>query len=123
METRTESVTALQQVALETIEVRHTSGPGAKIGDRVTVRYRFLTDTQVLVDSERLGITFTFILGDEDVPVAFQRGVQGLQLKGYRKAKANPVSLGDGFADRWPDLKSPVTFEITVVGLERPVTP
>jgi predicted lipoprotein with Yx(FWY)xxD motif len=123
MESRTEKVTALQQVALETLEVRHTSGPGAKAGDRVTVRYRFESDGKVLVDTERLGLTYTFVLGDDDVPVVFQSGVQGLQLKGYRKARASSSAFGDGFAQRWPNLKSAVTFEITVIGLERPTLP
>ncbi|MFM9874274.1 MAG: FKBP-type peptidyl-prolyl cis-trans isomerase [Fimbriimonadaceae bacterium] len=122
-ETRTETVTVTQQVAVETLEVKHTSGPGAKVGDRVTVRYKFESGGTVLVDSERMGVTFTFVLGDDDVPAAFQSGVKGLQLKGYRRARAIPSAFGDGFADRWPNLKTPVTFEITVVGLERPVVP
>jgi|GEM_PF-6024128 len=123
LETRTEKVTATQQIALETLEVRHTAGVGAKKGDRVTVSYRFESAGTLLVDSERLGVPFTFVLGDEEVPSAFQLGVQGLQLKGYRKAKASPLAFGEGFAQRWPELKSQVTFEITVIGLERPKAP
>ena len=123
LNTRTETVSASQQLGIETLDVLHTAGIHAKAGDRVTVRYKFTMGDKVLADSERLGVLYTFVLGDGTVPDAFEAGVTGLQLKGYRKARVNPVTLGAAFGDRWPVAKESVIFEVTVIGLERPAAP
>jgi hypothetical protein len=123
LKTKTVQVRSAQALAIETLELRRTAGVHAKEGDRVTVRYRFFDENRVLVDSDRMGIEFTFTLGDGSVPDVFEMGVSGLQLKGFRRARVNPSALGDGFESRWPEVKKSVTFEVTLVGLSRPSSP
>lgn len=123
LKTKTVEVRSSQAVAIETLELRRTAGVHAKEGDRVTVRYRFFDENRVLVDSDRMGIEFTFTLGDGSVPDVFEMGVSGLQLKGFRRARVNSSALGDGFESRWPEVKKSVTFEVILVGLSRPSSP
>lgn len=123
LQTRTTVVVEAQALAIETLEIRRTAGLQARNGDRVTVRYRFWDEDRVLVDSERLGVDFTFTIGDGSVPDVFESGVLGLQERGYRKARVSPLALGSGFESRWPGLNKKVVFEVQVVAIQRPNTP
>jgi FKBP-type peptidyl-prolyl cis-trans isomerase (trigger factor) len=120
---RTETVVARQSVAFETLEVRRTSGISAQVGDVVTVHYRVLSGDRVLADSELLGVNYSVTLGAGDAPFAIELGMKGLQVKGYRRFKVDARDLGEGFADRWPEVAGAVVIELTVIEIARPATP
>lgn len=120
---RTETVSAAHQVGIQTLEVTHTSGVHARDGDRLTIRYRFVSGGRTLANTELLGSGFTFTLGEDLVPNAVEDAARGLQLWATRKATVDATQLGPGFAERWPEVHGTVVFEITVVGLVRPGTP
>jgi len=119
MRTQFQTVVSQKRAAMETIEVRRTAGIQVQVGDRVTVHYRFRQGEVIFMDSERMGVQFTFTIGQSEVPDVFEMAVSGLQRGGYRKAVIQGTSLGEEFLSRWPSVKSDLTLEVTLVEISR----
>lgn len=119
MRTQLQTVVSQKRSVMETIEVRRTAGIQAQIGDRVTVHYRFRQGNVIFMDSERLGVQFTFTIGQGEVPDVFELAVNGLQRGGYRKAVIQGTSLGEEFLSRWPLVKGDLTMEVTLIEISR----
>lgn len=114
MRTQLQSVVLEKRVAMETLEVRRTAGIQVTNGDRVTVHYRLRQGNVIFMDSERMGVQFTFTVGMGTVPDILDTAAIGLQKGGYRKAVIQGTSLGDEFLERWPMVKGDLTLELTV---------
>ena len=93
-------------------------GPKAALGDEVTVHYRMWLQEGGLVDSSYERATpISFVLGDGEVPPAFELGVVGMRLFGRRRILA-PPHLGYGAEGMPPTIPPFATLHIHLELLE-----
>jgi hypothetical protein len=93
MKSTVTKVVAKQSVPIKTLEVTRTDGPGAKVGDLVTVVYRLEAAGKILADSEEFGVPFTYRLGDGTAPSFIDLAVNGVQLLGSRRAAVPSTAI------------------------------
>ncbi|HZH98558.1 MAG TPA: FKBP-type peptidyl-prolyl cis-trans isomerase, partial [Fimbriimonadaceae bacterium] len=70
------------------------TGTPAKPGDRVTVHFVIRNmEGAVLADSERRGLSYTFVAGTSKIPRVLAEGVLGMKVGETRVVSAQPDAL------------------------------
>ena len=96
------------------------TGPAAKNGDRVSMRYiGKLKDNMKVFDSNKKGKPFAFKLGAGDVIKGWEIGIQGIQVGGERRLTI-PARLAYGSKGAPPDIPkdAALIFDIKVLEIK-----
>jgi peptidylprolyl isomerase/FKBP-type peptidyl-prolyl cis-trans isomerase FkpA len=97
-------------------ELAAGSGPAARAGDLVSVRYTGKRTDGTVFDSSPAGAPFRFYLGSEAVIPGFDAGVAGMRVGGKRKITVPPEMARHGRFQVSQVLgQAPVVFEVEML--------
>lgn len=113
----TPSVRTVQGISIDDRKVG--SGPAAKKGNTLSMRYIGKLDSGKVFDSNKSGKPFSFKLGSGEVIKGWDIGLEGLQNGGERRVKI-PAALAYGKKGAPPTIppNSTLTFDVKCVGVK-----
>lgn len=111
------SVRTVQGITIDDRKVG--TGPAAKKGSTLSMRYIGKLDSGKVFDSNKSGKPFSFKLGKGEVIKGWDIGLEGLQNGGERRIKI-PANLAYGKKGAPPDIpaNAALTFDVKCVGVK-----
>ena len=94
------------------------TGPAAKSGQKIGMRYIGKLENGKVFDSNTKGSPFYFTLGKGDVIKGWDQGVKGLKLNGKRKITVPPAMGYGSKAQPGIPANSKLIFEVKMVALK-----
>ena len=103
-----------QAGGLEVGDILPGSGPGARLGQKLSVQYTgWLADGKMFDSSRTRGQAFTFTLGKHEVIPGWDQGLQGVKAGGKRRLVI-PPALGYGDQGAGADIPPGATLIFVV---------
>ena len=113
MKVASSQITSAIAPAIQRTDLIYGSGDSAQVGDIVTIHFTIKAGKNVLSDTKKSGMPFTFVVGSDGQPEFLTPIVSGMKVHGARKCLV-PWQLAGGTAGKPPLLPPKMDLEVVV---------